>query len=160
MNYRILVLSSDSVYRRAVGLSLRQLNEDVLFADSIEAAHQLTEQMSPMLLITDFSISQTGDGFEFAVAMRDRFRQLQCIVTGDTDVADYIHAAKDMAWLQIFRRPFSMVGFMTGVIRALEQPAVVHEDLAEGSDAKLNVIAFPKRQLETEASIIRPAAAN
>ena len=38
MNYRIIVLSSDAVYRRAVGLSLRQLNEDVLFADSIEQA--------------------------------------------------------------------------------------------------------------------------
>jgi DNA-binding NtrC family response regulator len=160
MMYRILVLSSDSVYRRAVGLSLRQLNEDILFADSIEQALRLTEQTSPTLLVTDCSISRLGDGFQFAVAMHERDPRLQCVVTGDTDLADYLRVAQGMNWLQIFRRPFSMVGFLTGIIRALEQPAIAEPTSDDDSQAKLNVVAFPKRQLAEHSSVIRPAEAN
>jgi DNA-binding response OmpR family regulator len=158
MNYRIIMLSSDAVYRRAVGLSLRQLNEDVLFADSIEQAIKLAEQASPTLLITDCSISRLGDGFEFAIAMREQYPQLQCVVTGDTDVVKFRGVAESMSWLQVFRRPFSMVGFMTGVVFALERPPVVAK--GEETHAKPSVVAFPKRQLHDEPAVIRPAAAN
>jgi CheY-like chemotaxis protein len=158
MNYRIIVLSSDAVYRRAVGLSLRQLNEDVLFADSITQAIKLAEQASPTLLITDCSISQLGDGFELAIAMREQYPQLQCVVTGDTDLGRFNGIAESRSWLQVFRRPFSMVGFMTGVILALEHPRVA--DSGEETQAKLSVVAFPRRQLHSEPAIIRPAAAN
>ncbi len=158
MNYRIIVLSSDAVYRRAVGLALRQLNEDVLFADSIEQAIKLAEQASPTLLITDCSISQLGDGFEFCIAMREQYPQLQCVVTGDTDLVKFRGVAESVNWLQVFRRPFSMVGFMTGVIRALEHPPVA--DLSDEKRAKMSVVAFPKRQLHDEPAVIRPAALN
>jgi DNA-binding NtrC family response regulator len=160
MRYRILVLSSDAVYRRAVGLSLRQSNEDVLFAESVEQAVQMTEQASPTLVITDCSISGTGDGMEFAIAMHERFPYLQCIVTGDDELAGYTSVIRSWRWLQVFQRPFSMVGFMTAVIRALEQPASAEAEASGDPQARRRVVPFPKRGLPHYHSVIRPAAAN
>ncbi len=160
MRYRILVLSSDELYRRAVGLSLRQLNEDVLFAENIGQAADMTEQALPTLLITDYSIAGAGDGMEFAQAMHERFPQLQCIVTGDADLAACMTLVRSLPWLQVFQRPFSMVGFMTSVIRALERPAVEPRTASEDSQPRLAVVPFPKRSLHAHPGAIRPAAAN
>jgi DNA-binding NtrC family response regulator len=160
MRYRILVLSSDELYRRAVGLSLRQLNEDVLFAETIGQAAEMTEQALPTLLITDFSIAGAGDGMEFALAMHERFPQLQCIVTGDADLAARMTLVRNMPWLQVFQRPFSMVGFMTSVIRARERPAVEARAASQDLQPGLAVVSFPKRGLHDHPGVIRPAAAN
>jgi hypothetical protein len=120
----------------------------------------MTEQALPTLLITDFSIAGAGDGMEFALAMHERFHQLQCIVTGDADVVGYMTLVRSMPWLQIFQRPFSMVGFMTSVIRALERPAVESRAASQDLPPGLAVVPFPKRDLHAHPGVIRPAAAN
>jgi hypothetical protein len=53
-----------------------------------------------------------------------------------------------------------MVGFLTGIIRALEQPAATGHAADTDSRERPNVVAFPKRQLAEDSSVIRPAAAN
>ncbi len=160
MKPRIMVLSSDAIYRRAVGLALAHLQEELQFVSSIEEAFELTQWSPPTLLITDCTVSHPGDGIECAVELRERLPRLRCIVTGDTDPTRSCSAVRDLHWLQFFQRPFSMVRFVTGVIRALEQPFTATGENGIGPDAKLNLISFPKQRLVSPPVVVRPVVAN
>jgi hypothetical protein len=73
----------------------------------------------PEVLVTDLSIQRRRDGFELAGRLRRCLPHLQCVITEDCDSNGHPGSTGEYAWIQTFKRPFSMIQFVGAVDEAV-----------------------------------------
>ncbi len=119
MGTRVLIVSGDPEFRRAVDVSLRLLKFDTMLASSVTEALELGNNSKPKVLVTDLSIHRRRDGLELANELRRGLPELQCVLTGDCDSNGHLASAATRAWIQTVKRPFSMIQFVGAVDAAV-----------------------------------------
>ncbi len=119
MGNEVLVVSGDPEFRRAVDVSLTLMKHRTMLASSVDEALALATNARPDVLVSDLSIHRRRDGMELAGELRRHLPHLRCVIMGDCDSNGHLASAGRHAWIQTFKRPFSMIQFAGAVDAAV-----------------------------------------
>jgi CheY-like chemotaxis protein len=127
MDSRILVVSGDAQFRRAVEVALVAQGHAVSLATaSVEALHMARAAL-PRLLVVDLEGGQRERGWSLACRLKRELPSMRCLLVQPPNVEELSEPDFDpqrgAGWVCRFCRPFSMVQFAAAADRAMLQAA-------------------------------------
>ena len=113
MEKRILVVSDDSQFCRAVTLALADQGYQTTVASSLKDARELGGTAKPHVLVTDLVNDVETECLQLAEDLRREAPHMQCLVIGDPETTEHIALVGDPARTHVVQRPFSMIRLLT-----------------------------------------------
>jgi len=120
---RILVVSDDSQFRRAVDVALSAQGHRVTVASGVSEALKAAKREPPHVLVTDSVINARTDGMALARRLKRRLPSMRCLLVQDDPLTKAAGAGGCSEWVYLFKRPFSMVRFAAATDDALRRVA-------------------------------------
>ena len=127
MDSRILVVSGDVQFRRAVEVALVAQGHAVSLAAASVEALRMARASLPYLLVVDLQGGQREDGWSLACRLKREIPSMRCLLVHPPNVEELPGPDFDpdlgTGWVCRFCRPFSMVQFAAAVDQAMLQAA-------------------------------------
>jgi DNA-binding response OmpR family regulator len=127
MDNRILVVSGDGQFRRAVEVALVAQGHAVSLASASVEALEVARTTRPQLLVTDLGGDESEDGWSLARRLRREMPRMRCLLVHPPHVEELPEPESDpdleAGWVCRFPRPFSMVQFAAAADQAMRRVA-------------------------------------
>lgn len=118
---RVLIVNPDAQFLRAIEIALSEHGYDAIALRNSSEAFTAAKDVRPPLLVADVAMPGRIGGLELAESLRARIPHLQCVLIGDRHRSTEPMGADDADWLQVVRRPFSMMQFIAISERSLRR---------------------------------------
>jgi DNA-binding NtrC family response regulator len=127
MENRILVVSGDAQFRRAVEVALVAQGHAVSLASASTEALEVARTTRPHLLVTDLGGDESEDGWSLARRLKREIPRMRCLLVHPPHVEELPEPEFDpdleAGWVCRFPRPFSMVQFAAAADQAMREVA-------------------------------------